>query len=147
MAALADRLRASASLTRRQLLEAGALVVGFSFAPAVVRAQATTAAQRTLPLDAVDSFLAVRADGTVVVHSGKVDLGTGHRIAMRQMVGEELDLGVERIELIEGDTALTSNQGPTAGSTGVMTSRRMRSGVDSRAVTRASSPSAAVTSS
>jgi CO/xanthine dehydrogenase Mo-binding subunit len=69
----------------------------------------------------------VRADGTVVVHSGKVDLGTGHRIAMRQMVGEELDLGVDRIELIEGDTALTPNQGPTAGSTGVM-----RGGVELR---------------
>ena len=30
---------------------------------------------------------------------------------MRQMVGEELGIGVERIELIEGDTALTPNQG------------------------------------
>ena len=45
---------------------------------------------RALPLDAVDSFLAIRGDGTVVILSGKVDLGTGHRIAMRQMVGEEL---------------------------------------------------------
>ena len=38
-----------------------------------------------------------------------IDLGTGHRIAMRQMVAEELNLGadaVQRIELIEGDTAL-----------------------------------------
>ena len=117
----------AAALTRRRLLEAGALVVGFSFVPATVRAQATAGAQRALPLDAVDSFLAVRADGTVVVHSGKVDLGTGHRIAMRQMVGEELDLAVGRIELIEGDTALTPNQGPTAGSTGVM-----RGGVELR---------------
>ena len=63
----------------------------------------------------------------MVVYSGKVDLGTGHRIAMRQMVGEELGVGVERIELIEGDTALTPNQGPTAGSTGVM-----RGGVELR---------------
>src|SRR6185369_10929804 len=112
---------------RRQLLEAGALVVGFSLAPRFARGQSAATAQRALPLDAVDSFLAVRADGTVVVHSGKVDLGTGHRIAMRQMVGEELDLGVDRIELIEGDTALTPNQGPTAGSTGVM-----RGGVELR---------------
>ena len=80
-----------------------------------------------MPLDQVDSFLAIRSDGTVVVHSGKVDLGTGHRIAMRQMVGEELGIGVDRIELIEGDTALTPNQGPTAGSSGVM-----RGGVELR---------------
>nr|HET7859864.1 molybdopterin cofactor-binding domain-containing protein [Caldimonas sp.] len=120
MAALADRSLVSVALTRRRLLEAGALVVGFSLAPSLARAQSAARAAPALPLDAVDSFLAVRADGTVVVHSGKVDLGTGHRIAMRQMVGEELELGVDRIELIEGDTALTPNQGPTAGSTGVM---------------------------
>jgi len=127
MAAVAARSHASTSLTRRQLLEAGALVVGFSLAPRLARGQSAATAPRALPLDAVDSFLAVRVDGTVVVHSGKVDLGTGHRIAMRQMVGEELDLGVDRIELIEGDTALTPNQGPTAGSTGVM-----RGGVELR---------------
>ena len=46
---------------------------------------------------------------------------------MRQMVGEELGAGVDRIDLIEGDTALTPNQGPTAGSSGVM-----RGGVELR---------------
>jgi len=115
-------------LTRRALLEAGAVVVGFSLLPAHgQQAQAAAGVQRSLALGEVDSFLALRADGTVVVYSGKVDLGTGHRIAMRQMVGEELGVGVERIELIEGDTALTPNQGPTAGSTGVM-----RGGVELR---------------
>jgi CO/xanthine dehydrogenase Mo-binding subunit len=121
----------AALLTRREWLEAGALVVGFAFAPAAsVLAQpagTAPAARPTLPLDQLDSFLAIRADGTVVVFSGKVDLGTGHRIAMRQMVGEELGIGVDRIELIEGDSALTPNQGPTAGSSGVM-----RGGVELR---------------
>jgi nicotinate dehydrogenase subunit B len=118
----------AATLTRRALLEAGALVVGFCFAPAVLaQRQSAADAPRNLPLDEVDSFLAIRGDGTVVVHSGKVDLGTGHRIAMRQMVGEELAVPVERIELIEGDTALTPDQGPTAGSSGIM-----RGGVELR---------------
>jgi len=121
----------ASTLTRRSLLEAGALVVGFCFAPAgPARGQsgaAAAGAPRALPLDQVDSFLALRADGRVVVRSGKVDLGTGHRIAMRQMVGEELGIAVDRIDLIEGDTALTPNQGPTAGSTGVM-----RGGVELR---------------
>ena len=84
--------RFAATLTRRALLEAGALVVGFGFAPGRRwrKRSALPMRSRNLPLDQVDSFLAIRGDGTVVVYSGKVDLGTGHRIAMRQMVGEEL---------------------------------------------------------
>jgi nicotinate dehydrogenase subunit B len=113
------------ALSRREFLNTAALIVGFSFAGApAVRAQTVSGAStHTLDLSEVDAFLAVRRDGTVVVYSGKVDLGTGHRIAMRQMVAEELMMevdDVDRIELIEGDTALTPDQGPTAGSSGVM---------------------------
>ena len=108
-------------LARRELLKSGALVVAFSFTglPAAM-AQSPAPPGRALALTEVDSFLALRPDGSAVIYSGKVDLGTGHRIAMRQMVGEELSLPVQRIELIEGDSALTPNQGPTAGSSGVM---------------------------
>jgi nicotinate dehydrogenase subunit B len=110
-----------ALLARRDLLKAGALIVGFSFAgmpPA--GAQVAPGPRRSLAPTEVDSFIALHADGSVTVYSGKVDLGTGHRIAMRQMVGEELSVPVQRIELIEGDSALTPDQGPTAGSSGVM---------------------------
>ncbi|HSI54215.1 MAG TPA: molybdopterin cofactor-binding domain-containing protein [Ramlibacter sp.] len=113
-------------LARRELLKAGALVVGFSF-NGIAPAFAQGSVRRSLALGEVDSFLAIRQDGSAIVYSGKVDLGTGHRIAMRQMVGEELSLPVNRIELVEGDSALTPNQGPTAGSTGVM-----RGGVELR---------------
>jgi nicotinate dehydrogenase subunit B len=115
-----------AAVTRRHFLRDSALVVGVTWLPlAVAQTPAADAGPRapdgrTLKLDAVDAFLALKRDGGVIVYTGKVDLGTGHRIAMRQMVAEELDLGVDRIELIEGDTALTPDQGPTAGSTGVM---------------------------
>jgi len=62
----------------------------------------------------------VHRDGSVTCYSGKVDLGQGLRIALRQMSAEELGIPVERIALVEGDTALTPDQGPTAGSSGVM---------------------------
>ena len=109
-------------LSRREFLKGGALIIGFSLSGVSLALNQETAKApvRTLNLDEVDAFLAVRKDGSVIVYSGKVDLGTGHRIVMRQIVAEELSIGVERIELIEGDTALTPNQGPTAGSTGVM---------------------------
>ena len=61
----------------------------------------------------------INADGSVTLFCGKVDLGTGLRIAMRQIVAEELGVAVDRIEMIEGDTALTPDQGRTAGSNGI----------------------------
>ena len=51
--------------------------------------------------------------------TGKVDLGTGLRIAVRQMAAEELGLRAEQVELIEGDTLLTPDQGRTGGSSGL----------------------------
>src|SRR5258706_14872779 len=87
-------------VSRREFLQGSALVVGFSFAGLSV---AQVPGARTLDLNELDAFLAIRKDGSVVVYSGKVDLGTGHRIAMRQMVGEELSMSaadVQRIELI-----------------------------------------------
>ena len=115
-------------LQRRDFLKGTVCFVGFSLlGPPAPAAAQPAPARGPLPLDQVDSFLALRPDGSVVVYSGKVDLGTGHRIAMRQMVGEELSLAPARIALVEGDSALTPNQGPTAGSSGVM-----RGGVELR---------------
>ena len=116
---------AALSISRRSFLAAGGvLVVGLGL-DGVGRASAQTVAGadrflgKSLAPDAVDSFLAVHADGSVTLFVGKVDIGTGGRIAMRQIVGEELDVPLERIAMIEGDTALTPNQGATAGSYGI----------------------------
>ncbi len=111
------------ALSRRTLLKAGgALVVGFGFAGrslAQVLPGADAALGKTVDATEVDGFIAIHADSTVTVYSGKVDLGTGHRIAVRQMAAEELGIDVGSIRLIEGDSALTPDQGTTAGSTGI----------------------------
>ena len=133
---------ALASVSRRGFLKAGgALVVGFGLGGGglVSRGAAGQAAgpvaaggpiASTWPTDRylgksvapenVDAFIAIHPDGTLTVFTGKVDIGTGGRAAMRQMVAEELDVSTERItELVEGDTALTPDQGSTAGSQGM----------------------------
>jgi CO/xanthine dehydrogenase Mo-binding subunit len=145
-------------MTRRGFLKTGgAVVVGFG----VGAAWGTQAAAQTTPtadaflgksvaIDAVEGFLALHADGTVTLFSGKVDLGTGARAALVQMAAEELDVPVERITMIEGDTALTPDQGPTAGSMGVarggMQIRRaaatLRWALVERAATRLGRPAA-----
>ena len=106
---------ATLETTRREfLLGTGALVVSFSLTPAAALAQA-----KPVALDQVDSFLAIHRDGTVTMYTGKVDLGTGIRIALPQMVAEELDVAIDKVKLIEGDTALTPDQGATWGSLSV----------------------------
>ena len=77
---------------------------------------ATTRQHPRLLPDDVDAFLSVGRDGIVRVYSGKVDLGTGTRTALRQIAAEELDVRFGQVDLVEGDTALTPDQGPTWGS-------------------------------
>src|SRR4051812_34775798 len=107
--------------SRRAVLTGGALTVGFTLGrmSGGAAAQAAAGAARRLDPAAVDAYLAVNADGTVTVYCGKVDLGQGLRIAIPQIAAEELDIGIDKIRYVEGDTALTPNQGRTSGSNGI----------------------------
>ncbi|HEY6041902.1 MAG TPA: molybdopterin cofactor-binding domain-containing protein, partial [Anaerolineae bacterium] len=69
----------------------------------------------------IDDWLAIETDGTVLVKSGKVELGTGTRTALAQIVADELDVAIESVRMVMGDTDKTPNEGYTAGS---MTIRR-----------------------
>ncbi|MBW0004830.1 MAG: xanthine dehydrogenase family protein molybdopterin-binding subunit [Hyphomicrobiales bacterium] len=112
----------NAHLSRRAFLQStGALVVAFGAADAgLAQAPGSAGAPgRVLDPARVDAYLALHPDGTMTIYCGKVDLGTGLRIAIPQMAAEELGIGLEKINLIEGDTALTPDQGTTAGSTGI----------------------------
>src|SRR2546427_5026339 len=124
------------TVSRRDLLKAGgAVIVSFAFDAALPRAakafaprsaEAVTprlaeqsSADASKPLDPgdVDSFLAFHADGTVTVYTGKVDVGTGLRIAVAQMAAEELGIPAQRITVVDGDTGLCPDQGGTGGNT------------------------------
>lgn len=64
----------------------------------------------------LDDWLSIEPDGTVTAFSGKVELGTGVRTALAQIVAEELDVPLERVKMVMGDTARTPDEGYTAGS-------------------------------
>ena len=49
-------------------------------------------------------FLRLGADGAVTAFNGHVDLGTGVRTALTQIVAEELDVPLERVTMVLGDT-------------------------------------------
>src|ERR1700724_2556595 len=63
-----------------------------------------------------ETFVKITADGSVTAYNGHVDLGTGIRTALGQIVAEELDVSFARVVVVLGDTSLVPNQGPTIAS-------------------------------
>jgi CO/xanthine dehydrogenase Mo-binding subunit len=64
----------------------------------------------------LDSWIRIDADGTITAFTGKAELGQGIRTALIQVAAEQLDVDFDRITLQMADTALTPNEGYTAGS-------------------------------
>ncbi len=108
-------------VSRRDVLKGAAtLVVTLGMAGELSVALAAGPAARPAPTaDQLDSWIAVHADGNVTAFFGKIDGGQGLDVAVAQMVAEELDLAVARVQVVMGDTARTVNQGGASGSTGV----------------------------
>jgi CO/xanthine dehydrogenase Mo-binding subunit len=109
------------TISRREVLRgAGALIVSFNLLGPVSRVLAQAGAPLTdsggLPPDSLDSWLAVAPDGTVSVFTSKVDLGTGTATSLGQIVAEELDVPIARINMEVGDTSKTVDQGRTSAS-------------------------------
>src|SRR5215469_6464233 len=63
-----------------------------------------------------ETFIRITAAGEVTAYNGHVDLGTGIRTALGQIVAEELDVSFARVVVVLGDTSLAPNQGPTIAS-------------------------------
>src|SRR3984893_17145893 len=63
-----------------------------------------------------ETFINITADGSVTAFNGHVDLGTGIRTALGQIVAEELDVSFARVVVVLGDTSRVPNQGATIAS-------------------------------
>jgi nicotinate dehydrogenase subunit B len=111
-------MNARVSGSRRDFLPgAGACVVVLSFTEGAGTAMAQDLpSPKSVVLDQVDTFLAIDDKGMVTIYAGKVDLGTGVRTAFAQIAADELDVPFANVDVIQGDTALTPDQGPTNGS-------------------------------
>jgi len=109
--------------SRRDFLKTGgALVIAFSLdafaqAPAAPSLPGSLAGNRML-----NAWLRIDPDGTVTIFTGKIELGQGIGTALAQIAADELDVDLKRIRMVHGDTALTPNEGQTAGSLSVQNS-------------------------
>ena len=119
----------SDGISRRQLLAVGgALVVGFTWrrghaAESIAAPDAGTQPvlvprlPGSLKADPfLDAWIRIDAQGGVTVYTGKAELGQGIKTALVQVAAEELVVMPERIVLVTADTALTVDEGYTAGS-------------------------------
>jgi nicotinate dehydrogenase subunit B len=71
------------------------------------------------PNEGPEILLALWDDGSVTGFAGHVDLGTGLRTALTQIVAEELNLAPERVRMVMGCTASAPNQGATIASASI----------------------------
>ncbi|MCX7314145.1 MAG: molybdopterin-dependent oxidoreductase [Alphaproteobacteria bacterium] len=110
-------------LSRRNFTKGlGGLVLSFSLDPAELLAQAPAPGAPTrLPGSlnnnrSLQAWVRIGGDGNATVHTGKVELGQGVLTALWQIAVEELDLAPARVRIYSADTALSPDEGQTAGS-------------------------------
>ena len=105
----------------------GMLMVGSVAGGHLLMAQTApeAAAKGAFPIPSaklVDSFIAIGADGSVTAYNGHVDLGTGVRTALGQLVADELYVDFAAVTMVLGHTARTPDLGPTIASNTIQVS-------------------------
>ncbi len=70
---------------------------------------------RGYPTD-FNAYLRIAADGRVTVYSGKIEMGQGVVTSLAQMAADELDVSLDSIDMVMGDTALCPWDAGTWGS-------------------------------
>ncbi len=115
----------SRTLSRRSFLAAGgALVVWPSLArvatgPAGAAPVSPFASSGPPDPAQVDSYLAVHADGTVSVKTGRVELGQGSSTGLLILAAEELDVELGSLIFVRHDTNVTPDSSGTIGSSSI----------------------------
>src|SRR5262245_52111887 len=98
----------------------GGIMLAFTFAPRFAVAQQPARLPGSLGDNRLlDAWIRIGNDGNATVYTGKVELGQGIVTALAQIAAEELDLPLDRVQMISGDTEKTPNEGVTAGSNSI----------------------------
>src|SRR5258708_23408463 len=106
----------------RGLLErSGVIVATFALGLTTAGAQ-TSAAARPVSFaknGKLDGWIAVNDEGAVAVFTGKVELGQGILTALAQVAAEELDVDLDQVQIVSGNTVRGPDEGYTFGSQSV----------------------------
>ena len=72
----------------------------------------------------LSSWVRFLGEGRVAISPGKVEIGQGIVTALAQIAADELDVEINRIEMIRASTAASPNEGVTSGSLSIQQSGR-----------------------
>src|SRR5439155_21089504 len=100
--------RIDLSLSRREFLKASGALVVSAAGPAFIGETLVQTAGGKPPLlpSELDSWVASLPDVRVTTFFGKMDMGQSLDIAIAQIVADELDVDVAKVDVVMGDTAL-----------------------------------------
>jgi isoquinoline 1-oxidoreductase len=98
-----DSPEAPGTFNRRSFLKrvGGGVVVLFTTQPIFSLAEAT-ASKPVLPM--FNAYLRIADDGRVICFTGKIEMGQGIVTSLPQMLADELDVAVDMIDMVMGDT-------------------------------------------
>jgi isoquinoline 1-oxidoreductase len=96
-------------ITRREFLKltgAGVVVFFFHGKTEAQQEQGSRAFFRQQAPDDFNAFLRIGEDGKVTCFTGKIEMGQGIITSLAQMLAEELDVPLESVQMVMGDTEL-----------------------------------------
>ena len=111
-----DRLFAAQAMHRRDFLRriGGGIAILFTVGLPTTDAQGQRR-RRGYPED-LNAYLRIGQDGLISCFTGKIEMGQGIIISLAQMLADELDVALDRVKMVMGDTVLCPYDGGTTGS-------------------------------
>ena len=95
-------------INRREFLKltAGGIIVLFTLGDTSVLAQQRSSRGRPATPSDFNAYLRIGEDGRVTCFTGKIEMGQGIITSLAQMLAEELDVSLETVDMVMGDTDL-----------------------------------------
>lgn len=112
-------------ISRRNFLKTtGCITIGFHLLSSCWPAPGEIPLNDALPGSlknhpSINAWLEVLEDGSIRIFTGKLELGQGIRTAIAQVAAEELEMGLDHVEVILAETDRTPDEGYTAGSASI----------------------------